>query len=100
MRRAAALLAALSAGCATLGTFSSGMDDLIGRPVDVAFQRLGYPERQSVIVGQTVYYYGTDHDSGPSCTFKIVADQGGIVRSWDGIGNAHGCSLYIRGLQE
>jgi hypothetical protein len=94
-----ALIALLLAGCATTGGFSTGMDGLIDQPVAVAFQRLGYPDRQEAIAGKTVYYYGTDHERGPSCAFKVVADQGGIIRAWDGIGNAAGCSLYIKGLR-
>jgi hypothetical protein len=86
-------------GCATTGDFSQGMGQLIGQPIDVAFKRLGYPDRQEVIAGRTIYYYGTDHPTGPSCSFKLVTDAG-IVRSWDGIGNAAGCGMYLRGLRQ
>jgi hypothetical protein len=93
-----ALVSLLLTGCVTLGDFSSGMNALIGQPADVAFRKLGYPDRQEAIAGRTVYYYGTDHEKGPSCAFKIVTESG-IVRSWDGIGNASGCELYLSGLR-
>jgi hypothetical protein len=96
MRYTLALL--LLAGCSTMGDFSSGMNTLVGQPAETAFARLGYPERQEQIAGRTIYYYGTDHAQGASCAFKLVT-EGGIVRSWDGIGNAAGCDLYLKGLR-
>lgn len=96
MRTALAFL--LLTGCVTLGDFKSGMGTLIGQPTETAFQKLGYPDRQEVIAGRTVYYYGTDHERGPSCAFKLVTEAG-IVKVWDGIGNASGCQLYLNGLR-
>src|SRR5690349_23969356 len=91
--------ALLLAGCASgLTGFKSGMDGLIGQPSSVALQRLGYPERQEVIAGRTVYYYGTDHEQGPSCAFKVIT-YNGMVEAWDGLGNAAGCSMYVRALR-
>lgn len=92
-----ALLALLLTACTTLGNFSSGMDTLIGKPSQNAFDRLGFPDRQEVIAGRTVYFYGTDQERGPSCAFKIVTEND-VVRSWDGIGNAWGCDMYLKGL--
>lgn len=92
------VLTLLLCGCATLGDFSAGMNALIGQPQQVAFQRLGYPDRQETVAGRTVYYYGADHDHGPSCAFKLVTEAG-IVRAWDGIGNASGCGIYLGGLR-
>lgn len=92
------LLIPLLAGCSTLGNFSEGMNGLVGKPSETAFAKLGYPDHQEVIAGRTIYYYGKDHDQGPSCAFKLVT-EGGTVRSWDGIGNAYGCNLYLSGLK-
>ena len=86
----------LISGCAhSLGDFSRQMNELVGQPVQTAFARLGYPDRQEEIAGNTVYYWGTDQPVGASCTFKIVASKG-IVESWDGYGNAAGCGSYVR----
>lgn len=95
----AILICLLLAGCSSLGDFSTGMRSLVGQPATAAFARLGYPDRQQVIAGNTVYYYGTDQPTGPSCTFKLVVDPSGIVRSWDGLGNSSGCRLYLNGLR-
>jgi hypothetical protein len=88
----------LLAGCSTLSTFSEGMDRLVGQPTQTAFTKLGYPDRKETIENRTVYYYGTDHEEGPSCAFKLVTEAG-VIRSWDGIGNAYGCRIYLNALQ-
>lgn len=100
MRKAAFAVAFILAGCATttLNNFSTGMNALVGQQAEVAFQRLGYPDRQETIAGNTAYFWGTDHDRGPSCAFKIVANPAGRIISWDGTGNANGCDYFARRL--
>jgi hypothetical protein len=81
-----------------LDEFSAGMDRLVDHPVEQAFERLGYPDRQEVITGNTVYYWGAEQPVGPTCTFKLVVSPEGQVLDWDGYGNANGCQAYARAL--
>lgn len=90
----AALLGLLCVGCVSLGDFKSGMNRLVGQRAQVAFDRLGYPDRKQDIEGRTVYYWGTSLEP---CSFKIVT-QSGVIRSWDGYGSPAGCSIYLKGL--
>jgi hypothetical protein len=91
------LLAVLVSGCATVSTrpFSEGMNSLIGQPVEVAFDRLGYPQRQEVMAGNTVYYWTENSD----CQFNVVATPDAKVKKWSGIGSPSGCSLYLSRLR-
>jgi hypothetical protein len=82
-----------------LGDFSAEMTALKGRPVQEAFVPLGYPDDKLTIGSDTVYKWGHDHGRGPSCTFKLVVDEKGIVKSWDGYGNAEGCDTYTKALK-
>ena len=98
--RLAILSLVMVAGCAPgLNTFSQGMDSLVGQPVQSAFSRLGYPDRQEVIAGNTVYYWGAQQPVGPTCSFKVVANPQGTILDWDGYGNAAGCEGYARALE-
>lgn len=92
----ALFLVLLLSGCVSLSSFSDGMTALKGQPVEVAFQKLGYPERQAVIAGRTVYYWGDRTD----CSFKIVATADGRVDRWDGIGSPAACSIYVSDLRK
>jgi hypothetical protein len=89
-----ALLALLCTACVSLGDFRQGMNRLIGQPAQVAFDRLGYPDRSAVIEGKMVYYWGTDESA---CSFKVVT-VGGVVQTWDAYGSPTGCSIYLKGL--
>lgn len=93
------LLLALSIFGSGLKDFSAEMTALKGRPVAEAFESLGYPDDKLTIGSDTVYKWGTDQERGPSCTFKIVADEKGIIKSWDGYGNAAGCDPYTKALK-
>ncbi|CAN7287213.1 hypothetical protein [Neorhizobium sp. LjRoot104] len=42
-------------GCVTSEDIRAGTDTLKGQPYQVAFQRLGFPDRESHIAGHTVY---------------------------------------------
>lgn len=81
-----------------LSDFSKGMDALMGQPEEVVIQRLGLPDGESTIAGRKVYHWGTDQEKGPSCAFKVAIKDGRAER-WDGIGNAQGCGIYVKGLK-
>ena len=88
--------ALLCSGCASFSTapFRDGMNRLIGQPTQVAFDRLGYPDRKEQIEDRTVYYWGTTYDP---CSFKVVT-VAGYVQTWDGYGSPSGCAAYLKGL--
>lgn len=90
------LLGLLLSGCATLSLqpFSERMTALKGQPVEVAFDKLGYPQNEKEIAGRKVYYWTENSD----CTFNIVATPDGRVDKWSGVGSPAGCSLYLKGL--
>lgn len=69
-----------------------------GQQVQVVFDRLGYPDRKEQSGTDTVYYWGQDQPTGPSCTIKVAAGDTGAVKSVDVYGN-WGCSSYKRSLK-
>jgi len=85
------LAALLLAGCVSTGK----MDALRGQSVEQAFARLGYPDSKMVVLGDTVYSWGTDQPHGPSCVIKVVVGPDNIVKSWNAYGNAVGCNSRI-----
>lgn len=85
------------AACSTFSTapFQSAMTSLKGQPVQVAFDKLGYPDKEGTVAGHAVYYWGTEESP---CSFKIVATEGKIDQ-WDGYGSPAGCSYYLAKLR-
>jgi hypothetical protein len=54
------------AGCeswsfATWATLQTGLDNLNGQPVKVAFAQLGYPNNEGVVAGQKVFVWSTSN---------------------------------------
>lgn len=63
------------AACASFGDFNKGLNSLIGQPIAVAINKLGYPTTQQNIAGDTVYRWNrtaTGITSSPSYTIGTV----------------------------
>lgn len=86
-------------GCAFGSSALNPLANYVGQPVQSVFAAIGYPDRQEIVAGNTVYHWGTDQPEGPSCTVKVVANPAGIVLEWDAYGNAYGCDRYAGGLK-
>lgn len=56
----ALIAGALLAGCATFAHIEAGLTDLMGKPVEDAFARLGYPTMKQEFGDDTVYTWRTD----------------------------------------
>lgn len=98
MRKVIPLAALTLIGCATDAGINQGMQRFTGQPIQQVFDRIGYPEKQETFAGDHVYYFGTDRDTGPSCTLKVVAGPDNRVKTWSGEGNIVGCDHYGRAL--
>lgn len=88
------LAAALLSGCAT-GQITRNMGTLKGAHVRDAFARLGSPDSQQIVLGDTVYSRGTDQPTGPSCVVKVVVGPDNIIKSWNAYGNDIGCRSRV-----
>jgi len=88
------LVALLLSGCAafSLQPLTAKLASLKGQPVETAFHQLGYPDRQEVIAGRTVYYWGDDRSS---CSVKIVATPDGKVDMGSIYGSPAGCGRFL-----
>lgn len=97
------LSALLLAGCSTLGPSISESGAAIsayeGGPVSAVIDRIGYPDREEKIAGKTVYFWGQDMETGPSCVWKVVTEDDGTVIDGSVYGNIYGCEARTRRLQ-
>ena len=60
MRRALLLAAAIGLSGCVSDQLNQGLTGLVGRPIDFAVQRLGYPNAQREILGDTLYIWSTN----------------------------------------
>lgn len=59
MKKTISVIAMLGlTGCATWGQLDEGLDSLVGRPLDVAITKLGYPATEQTIAGRKLYRWG------------------------------------------
>lgn len=74
---------------------------LRGKPVQRAFDRLGYPDRKIAVDGKTVYIWineDTNIDgSSLRCTVKIIARARRVIDT-DFFGNEGACARFARAL--
>lgn len=59
MKKAMLLLGLVLAGCTSFSVFDKELPKLVGQPIDVAVQQLGFPNAEQVIMGQKVYVWNT-----------------------------------------
>lgn len=60
---ALAIAAAAVAGCATWGQMNDGLNGLLGKPIDAAIRKIGYPASEQAIAGRKLYRWGGSHQS-------------------------------------
>jgi len=94
-----ALISVALSGCA-VDHLANRLSGLKGQPVQTVFDRVGYPDRQEKFGDDTVYYWGTDQPTGPSCTFKVAAGADKMIKSTSVYGNAYGCEGWVGRLDK
>lgn len=111
MRKTAVIaIAALLSGCAT-ARLNSGLQKVIGQPVDVLVGAWGYPGDQREMMGHTLYVWSNDggamavplYGGGVftarlQCQVQIAVDSQRIVTSYQWNGNNGGCAPFARRL--
>ena len=72
-----------------------------GKPVQYAFDRLGYPDKKVVIEGKIVYSWinvDTNRDGSPlRCTLKVITRAKRIIAT-DFFGNEGACERFAHSL--
>jgi hypothetical protein len=89
------------AGCAGQ-TIQSRMNEYIGQPASVLFNRLGLPISEQTVAGRKVYIWtrsnlveGTNY----GCKIRAIVDAQDIITSFDWEGNEGGCGVYASRLR-
>lgn len=111
MRIAAIAIAAVAlAGCAT-ARLNTGLQKVIGEPVDVLVGVWGYPADQREMMGHTLYVWTNDagavavplYGGGAfaarlQCQVQVAVDSQRIVTSYQWSGNNGGCAAFASRL--
>lgn len=103
-------IALLLCGCAT-ERLNSGLQKVIGQPVEVLVSDWGYPTAQREIMGHTLYIwsnqagvmavplYGGGVFAGRlQCEVQVSVDSRNIIISYQWSGNNGGCAPFARRL--
>lgn len=80
------------AGCATFSQMESGLDRLVGQPIQAAFDTIGYPSGKQRYGSDTVYYWSSSHQGG--MVVPTVQSTSGYVGSTPVYGTTTG-SQYV-----
>jgi hypothetical protein len=101
---------ALLSGCATQ-RLNSGLQKIIGEPVDVLVSAWGYPAGERNIMGRTLYVWSNDggamavpmYGGGVfaarlQCQVQVSVNEQRIVTSYQWSGNNGGCAVFSRRL--
>lgn len=101
---------ALLAGCATQ-RLNSGLQKVIGEPVDVLVSAWGYPADERQIMGRTLYIWSNDggamavpmYGGGVfaarlQCQVQVSVNEQRVVTSYQWSGNNGGCAPFARRL--
>jgi hypothetical protein len=78
-------LPALLTGCMTWGGFQQNLGTLIGEPLDVAINRLGYPNAERQIAGHHVYVWS----SNSTGVIAMPQTTYGTATAFNRFGTAH-----------
>lgn len=111
MRKTAVIaIAALLSGCAT-ARLNTGLQKVIGDPIDGLVGVWGYPAAQREIMGRTIYIWSNDagamavplYGGGVfaarlQCTIQVAVDARRIITSYQWSGNNGGCAAFARRL--
>lgn len=96
------------AGCAT-EQLNTGLQKVMGQPIDVLVSDWGYPTAQREIMGHTLYIWSNDrgvmavpmYGGGMfagrlTCTVQVAVDKNNIITSYQWNGNQGGCAALAR----
>ena len=104
-RIAAFVLAVLDlAGCVPQ-RMDDGLQSLIGQNIQAAVGKLGYPDGQRTMLGDTIYIWNTGHQGALpiagtvvpfsfNCTIQIATTPDGTIKQPQWAGNVDGCRGY------
>lgn len=110
MRIAVFAAVALLSGCAT-AQLNSGLQRVLGQPVDVLVNAWGYPSDQREIMGRTLYSWSNDggamavpmYGGGVfaarlQCHVEVAVNDQHVVTNYQWSGNNGGCAAFARRL--
>lgn len=105
-----AIAAMLLGGCAT-ARLNSGLEKVMGQPVDVLVSAWGYPGGEREIMGHKIYIWSNDGDAMAvplygggvfaarlQCQVQVTVNGQQIVTSYQWSGNNGGCAPFARRL--
>lgn len=108
MRSLTIAIAMCLTGCATQ-QLNTGLQKLVGMPVDVLVSDWGYPSAQREIMGQTLYIWSNDggvvavplYGGGAfagrlTCTIEVAVNDDKIITHYQWNGNNGGCAAFAR----
>lgn len=81
------------------GAVAKLMAQYKGRPAKELVDALGDPTDQKQILDDIVISGGFDSEDGPSCTWKIIADENRIIKDVSVFGNPWGCGPVAKKLR-
>jgi hypothetical protein len=94
---------------------NDGMQSLVGQNIQAAVAKLGYPDTQRTMLGDTIYIWSTSSQGGAlavamsptmsavvplnfNCTIQIATTSDGTIKQAQWSGNADGCRGYASAL--
>lgn len=107
----------LLAGCVTSADISGNIEErYVGKPIDVAIERLGYPAEEKVVVGRRLVVWNksstvaspktytasngatvsTIETSSLGCSLTLEVAQDGTVKDYDWEGQMGACERFAR----
>ncbi len=105
---AIAILSTCLVGCATQ-RLNTGLQRVMGMPIDVLVSDWGYPSAQREIMGHTLYIWSNDagavavplYGGGAfaarlTCTVQVAVNDDKVITSYQWSGNNGGCASFAR----
>jgi hypothetical protein len=100
------LCVAMAAGLAVAAcagqTIKDKLPAYMGQPIGALIAKLGFPTRQDMIAGQTVYVWtvnGMQEGTSYGCTIRAIVDAQNVMTRWDFQGNEGACTRYAASLR-
>lgn len=103
-----AIMITFLVGCATQ-RLNTGLEKVVGMPIDVLVADWGYPSGQREIMGHTLYIWSNDggamavpmYGGGVmaarlTCTVQVAVNDEKIITSYQWNGNNGGCAPFAR----
>lgn len=102
MKVAALVALSLLAGCTSFAKLGPQLAELRGRPLQVAFDRYGIPNREYEVAGQKAYEWTTTganpfNPTGPmtGCAIRVMAADG-IIKATNYDGQNGACFAFVK----